>query len=270
MEHTQKMFLVPQHQIDLLKQQVEQHHTPDQNNSNLRQVVQNELDKEMADVLKLPDTNVYEKAKKYSAILQRYLTLVRQGEREKSVLTLSLPTSEHSVADDDSYQAVIDGGDTTVTDITNDPLVVEVLKHMPKRSRQKAEHVLEALCRSKGLISWTRQGELVVNQKTIRGSHLFDLVKSVTASHNVLDGSRPHGWNVFLKSLASLNMPLSAIPNTQVRQAIAEYKGVGESSRDGTPQTTKKRRTLYLTETPRSRSLTPLRTSLGASSWIDF
>ncbi len=73
----------------------------------------------------------------------------------------------------------------------------EVLKNMPKRSRKNAEHILETLTRSKNLISWTDQGEIVVDNRPVRGSHLYDLVKSVAASHNVSDISRPLGWDIF-------------------------------------------------------------------------
>lgn len=65
----------------------------DQNSWSTRHAVQNELDRAMIGVLQLPDTDVYEKAQKHAGILQQYL-LMRQGEREKAVLTLSLPDSE--------------------------------------------------------------------------------------------------------------------------------------------------------------------------------
>lgn len=50
MEHVQKMFLVPQHQLDMLKQQQQQQQQrqqqqyQDQNTASIRQVVQNDLD----------------------------------------------------------------------------------------------------------------------------------------------------------------------------------------------------------------------------------
>ncbi|MDG2555622.1 hypothetical protein P7M41_26895, partial [Vibrio parahaemolyticus] len=61
MEHAQKMFLVPQHQLDMLKQQQQQQQQyQDQNTASIRQVVQNDLDRAMSDILKLPDTDIYE------------------------------------------------------------------------------------------------------------------------------------------------------------------------------------------------------------------
>ena len=83
MEHTQKMFLIPHQQLELLKQQQQQQH-PMQNPS-IRQEAANELDKSMIDVLNQDDTDLYEKAKKYARILQRYLY----------PLTLPLPPQHH-------------------------------------------------------------------------------------------------------------------------------------------------------------------------------
>jgi len=73
-------------------------------------------------------------------------------------------------------------------------------------------------------VSWTERGELIINKQLIHGSHLHDLVRGVTATHNVLDSSRPTGWAVFLKTLAGLNVPLSAIPNPAVRKLVAKNK----------------------------------------------
>lgn len=208
MEHTQKMYLVPQHQIESLKQLHQQPHQPSHTpNVSLRQSSLNALDQAMSDILKQPDINVYEKAKKYSSILQRYLAMVKQDEREKTVITLSLP-------ENDSKDEIAE----------NDIIRTEVLKHMPKRNKRNAEYIMDALARNNNQISWTDQGEIVVENKNVTGSHLYDLLKSVTTHNNVLDSSRPTGWNVFLKTLANLNVPLSAIPNTSVHRAIAAFK----------------------------------------------
>ncbi len=43
---------------------------------------------------------------------------------------------------------------------------------MPKRSMKNAEHILETLIQSKNLIFWTDQGETVVDNRLVRGSHL--------------------------------------------------------------------------------------------------
>lgn len=45
------------------------------------------------DVPKIPDTDLHEKAKRYSGILQRFLSVIKR-DVEKGLLTLSLPEDE--------------------------------------------------------------------------------------------------------------------------------------------------------------------------------
>lgn len=83
MEHAEKMYLVPRHQLDELKSE----NAPE----NIQQVVENDLDTSVRNILLRTDLDQYEKAKLYSNILTRFLAVVRQGDRESNVLTLSLP-----------------------------------------------------------------------------------------------------------------------------------------------------------------------------------
>ena len=53
---------------------------------------------------------------------------------------------------------------------------------------------------------------------------MYDLLKNVIASYHVLDSDRPPGWNAFLKSLASNNVPSTSIPSKQLRQLVDLYK----------------------------------------------
>lgn len=215
MEHVQKMFLVPQHQLDLIKQQQQQQQT-----GSIRQQSQNELDKEMLHVLQDSDVDVYEKAKKYSDILQRYLTLVRQGAREKNVLSLSLPEQFNRDVQPQSADTSPVHGDAGVRDLVAE----NVLTHIPKRSRRNAELILSAVSRSPHLISYNDKGEIVVDKHTIPGSHIYDLIKGVTTTHTPSEGLRPIGWTEFLKAVSDLNVPLSAISNTGIRKTVAMYK----------------------------------------------
>jgi len=173
----------------------------DQRQGSIRQSVENDLDRAMNDVLEKPDTDVYEKAKKYAGILQRYLNYVRQGEREKSILTLSLPHGEnHAGANHIASKEELGTYDMVPI---KDLVLGSVIKHMPKNSKKHAECILDTL-NSSNTVSWTERGELIINKQLIHGSHLHDLVRAVTASHNVLDSSRPTGWAVFFKTLAGL------------------------------------------------------------------
>ena len=92
----------------------------------------------IATVLNTPDTDLYEKAARYGAVLQRYLSMVKQGQREHGELTLSLaeggPVHTPMVAqrgDDDN-----DAGD--------DHIYKDIMKHIPVKSKSNARHILDS------------------------------------------------------------------------------------------------------------------------------
>ena len=68
-----KMYLVPQQELDRLKQQL-------QGPENIRQTAENDLDMAMKDVLNGKGLNPYDKVQNYTKLLQRYLALVKHGE----------------------------------------------------------------------------------------------------------------------------------------------------------------------------------------------
>lgn len=73
MDHTQKMFLVPQHELDSLR-----HPGPSQPKT-IRKAVESRLDSYMRNILLRVDISDNEKAKLYTNSLQKYLALVKQG-----------------------------------------------------------------------------------------------------------------------------------------------------------------------------------------------
>ena len=207
------MYLVPQHQLDALK-----HTTP---RESVRQSAENELDKAIEVVLNSPDADLYEKAKKYGSVLQRYLSMVKQGQGlEQGLLTLSLS--------EDTPQAHT----TTPVHLDNtkdDRVYDKIMKHIPQRSRKNAAHIMELLKKSQD-VSWSDKGEFVLRQELIIGSYVYDLLlKNVTATHHVLDTDRPPGWHAFLKSLASNNILSTSIPSKQLRHTVDLYKHTPQS-----------------------------------------
>ncbi len=68
---------------------------------------------------------------------------------------------------------------------------------------------------AKQLCTWTNTGEFVFKGRVINGSHMLDLVKSITAPHTIRDEYRPRGWSEFLDAFAVLNIPFSTITNPQ-------------------------------------------------------
>jgi hypothetical protein len=50
---------------------------------NIRQTAEKDLDTAMKDILNQKGLNPYDKVQKYTNLLQRYLALVKQGERDQ-------------------------------------------------------------------------------------------------------------------------------------------------------------------------------------------
>lgn len=210
MEYAEKMYLVPHHQLDKLKSENAR--------ENIQQTVESDLDAAIRNILRRDDLNPYEKVKLYSQTLNRFLTVVKQGDRESGVLTLSLPHLDPGPKDESPTAANVEDGKAEET------VVAEVLKNVPSRSVKNSRYILDKMSKAKGLSSWNESGEFVFRGKVVQGSHMVDLLKNVTAPQNVRDERRPPGWSEFLHAFGELNIPFSTVPNQQVRRTINSLK----------------------------------------------
>lgn len=125
-------------------------------------------------------------------MLQRYLTLIKQGQLEEPWLTVTLqrdhlkddPVLESGTREDDSIQKPQDELDETAN---------EVVKALPEKERKNAEYILKKPSRSNS--GWTSRGEFVYQGHVTKGSHLVDLLKAlllqIKRKHR---GPPPSGW----------------------------------------------------------------------------
>ena len=81
---------------------------------------------------------------------------------------------------------------------------------------KNASYVMDKISKSGDVASWNDEGEFIFKGKTIKGSHMLDLVKNLTAPHKVSDDRRPLGWPEMFQTVANLNIPFSTIPNVSV------------------------------------------------------
>jgi hypothetical protein len=228
MEYAEKMFLVPQHQLDKLKSS--------NTRESIQQVVENDLDMTIRNILHRSDLDHHEKAKMYTGVLQRFLTLTRQGDRESGTLTLRLPQPSNVEKEDPPAP-----GHVRAPDDLGD-FADEILKNIPQRSVKNVRYILDKMSKTKDVTSWTESGEFVFKGRTIPGSHMLDLVKSVTAPQKIVDERRPGGWREFLEAFASLNLPYSVVPNHNVRHAINSFKTKSTTSITGSSKRSKKQK----------------------------
>ncbi len=151
MQYAEKMYLVPKNQLEKL-QSVAPLET-------IQQVVESDLDTAIRNILVRTDLDPSEKVKLYSSILTRFLTFVKQGDRESSVLTLSLLQHETGHKDDRSAVTTEDYGGS-------EDVVGEVLKNVPSRSVKNSRYILDKMSKAKGLSEWNESGEFVFKDKS--------------------------------------------------------------------------------------------------------
>ena len=181
-----KMYLVPQQELDRLKKQL-------QGSENIRQKAGNYLDTAMKDILNWKGLNAYDKVKKYTNLLQRYLALVKQGERENNHLSLSLPDPLKDDAPRESQAPVMPGlAILPVEDqmTIEDNVMHDMLTHVLARNRKNVRYIMNKIKDSKGTATWNNKGEFIYQGAVVKGSHMLDLLKSTTAAHKVADDRR--------------------------------------------------------------------------------
>ena len=258
MEYAEKKFLIPQHQLDKLKSS--------NTRESIHHVVENDLDTTIRNILQRSDIDHHEKAKMYTTVLQRFLTLARLGDRESSTLTLSLPQPDSLVKEGPHPTDCVTAHDGL------DDFADEVLKNIPQRSVKNVRYILDKMSKTKDITSWTESGEFVFKGRTIPGSHMLDLVKSITAPHKIADERRPGGWHEFLEAFANLNLPYSVVPNQYVRQAINSFKTKSTPTVADLPKKSKKRK-VHLSTPIHSKHPEDIlfnSPSLDQSRWLSF
>ncbi|GAA6072953.1 uncharacterized protein LOC112544205 isoform X1 [Tachysurus ichikawai] len=128
----------------------------------------------MRKILSRTDLNEYEKVKLYTAVVQKFLNLVELGDQESAHLTLTLPKIQESKTEE------------TMTEVSHphgDEITHEVFANVSARSKRNASYIMEKLLKSDDAASWNDEGEFIFNGKTIKGSHMVDLLKNLTAPH---------------------------------------------------------------------------------------
>ena len=232
------MVLIPQHQMELLK-------SSDAPRRTLREAVQNDLDEKMRAILSDSHADVYNKAQRYSSVLQRFLALVRQEERENAMPSIPPPPATvASLEAPPMGSAAPSGENQRITD----SIYAEIMQNIPKNSRTKARYILEKMAASPHIASWNAEGELILDKRRIPGTHLYDLIKNVTSAQIVSDSRRPSGWKEYLHALSKLNIPISLISNPSARSLLenlktGHYAVASKAKTYGKPRKTRARKT---------------------------
>ncbi len=117
----------------------------------IQQVVENDLNVAIRNILQRSDLDLHGKAKLYSNVLQRFLTIVKQGDLESGTLTLTLPKQDVVHTDADASTTV----NTPIPPYSNanveDQIVNKILHNVPQRSLKNIKLILNKMSNAKQL-----------------------------------------------------------------------------------------------------------------------
>lgn len=185
MEHARKMVLVPQelaHQV-----QTNHYHAQAPTYQGL-----NGLDEEMQTILRRTDIPKDERVKLYQQALVNYINLNQRLNQPISVKVESETTTEEKNPTTMSWSS-------------------RVLDNVPKTLKKKAEQLMIFIEQApNNVLHFNKQGELVVNEKTVEGTHIVDLINDTLRSRKNL---KPKGWEEFTNALAHIHPPQELIGN---------------------------------------------------------
>ncbi|KAL7378039.1 hypothetical protein ABVT39_007702 [Epinephelus coioides] len=189
----------------------------------MRRTAENDLDAKTRAILNERGLNPYEKIKKYNALLQRYLTLVKQGEEERR-LYLKTARGLPRNSDEPEEKKTDENEEKDEKEAGLDETARGVLQNLPQRDRKNAEYIMKKLVKSED--GWTPKGEFIHEGKIVRGSHMIDLFKNLSVSYKKKSPT-PKGWTGFLNTLTELNIPISSVTNPRARAQYRRLKTVG-------------------------------------------
>ncbi|KAJ8050915.1 hypothetical protein HOLleu_04298 [Holothuria leucospilota] len=203
MEHTKKLVLVSPEALDRAK---------DSRPQRLEKTKVRELEEQLSSVLNDPHLDDTTKMKRYSEVLQRY-------------------TVYHAKADELPQIRVIPGtkSDAQPKDTSQTRAIErDVIESVPRAFKSKATQLLGKIASSDSGLYWTDRGELVVDDRTIKGSHIVDLVNDMMRKRK---SATPVGMDEFTKALARINTPRELIGNPDRWKEVNRWMDVSDSPR---------------------------------------
>lgn len=208
MENFKKMLLIEPDLIDKLKKD----HTAESPLSRLDDEMQKILHKKIED---------REKWILYLQTLQRYLHFI--GE-DRQPYHLPIVDNSNEIINNINHHKNIDHDDNLIVSkqTTSDEAVKDkinnttysashLLRLIPKTYLKKGELLLDSILENKQKLYWKNDGTVVINEETIPGSNIVDLLNDVLRPLKKLDN--PSGWEKFSSALKDIKVPMSCIGN---------------------------------------------------------
>ena len=174
------------------------------------------IDRQMHGALNDPDLSDLAKSQKINSLLSKHDTFSRQFENQPPPTVAVQPAREDSERQD------------------RDHWYSKIVDSMPATIKHKARNLLDHIRTSKNL-QWDRDGRIVIDDVTVPGSNVVDLVHGLTRMRKT--HSAPEGSSQFLEALDKINTPKELVPNADaIRKKIAAAKPKATKRRQSSPE----------------------------------
>lgn len=194
MEHTKKLVLVSPDYLN----RIQSTPTPAPERSKMQLLEEN-----LSSVLTDKNLDDTAKMKRYSDLLQRYMTYDAKANTPPTV------------------RVIPEQSETSPERSAPNTLEQDVLESIPKGLKNKAEQLMKKIMSNDNILSWNNKGELVIDNRTIKGSNMIDLMNEVLRKRKSL--SPTIGIVDFSKALAELNIPHELIGNPGRWREITQW-----------------------------------------------
>ncbi len=135
MEYAEKHYVIPQNQLNKLRAGGVR--------ETIQQTVEYDLDVAIRNILQRTDLDPHGKVKLYSNVLQRFLTIVKQGDLESGTLTLTIPKQDADAPAVTPVTAPVNPSSNN--DYGEDQIVSEILNNVPQRSLKNVKYILDKM-----------------------------------------------------------------------------------------------------------------------------
>ncbi|KAJ8027321.1 hypothetical protein HOLleu_32435 [Holothuria leucospilota] len=104
----------------------------------------------------------------------------------------------------------------------------DVVESIPRAFKSKTNQLLGKIASNDSGLDWTNRGELVVNDHTVKGSRIVDLVNDMMRKRR---RATPIGMDEFTKALARINTTRELIGNLDRWQDLSRWRDLGDAPR---------------------------------------
>ena len=214
MNFAKKMVLVPEQTLERLERRKNVSTPP-------LTTKLNDLDASIEQLLKDKSLSEDEKVRQYSQALQNYLHYYNERKDQPITVKLQQPAPKIKEAETPQEAHEENTQEPHETPIERN-FIQEIVNALPKTLKVPGKALLQKIKENPEIMKWNEQGELVLDGKTLHGTHITDLIKDSLRGNKGSNG--PIVWELFTQGLARINTPDHLIRNAQRKSALRHYK----------------------------------------------